>query len=462
MEDRIPLPLLPAVEHKLPNTWETANPDRVSLVFEPEAAAAWCMELDRDNVRDKTDFTASLRTDGCFLTADIGGGTIDITAHQVLEDGRMLFFRLPSGQVHGGAGVNEDFISFLEEVTECRISSYYSNGSYIERIQKRAEIQLLKNKWFEEAKKQFAEADDDDDCNFCQVSLPKNYCQMYQTILNEKSSKNKDLFFFADDANQLRLKEAQMVKLMSKYLGHITSCIQSSIDYLAKNGQYPKIIYLVGGFGGSNYVVNHVKRIFKRIRVIIPQFHELAVVKGACLYYRNKAIRIADATYGTECKIHFDPNNEVHKEGEIVEGNDGEMFCKALFKPFVRVGDQLDPDYVYKTMYSPIREDQNNLLLTLYSTRKDSMDFIEQRGNLCSELQKLAVIFVNLEELRQVPFEERLIQVLVDFSSVEITVCAYYESNGKEVRLKSSTEFLSTLEQLKSIENNDNIVDMMH
>lgn len=439
--------------------WETNNPDRVSLVFEPEAAAAWCMELDKSNVKDKTDFTASLRTNKCFLTADIGGGTIDITAHQVSEDGRMIFFRLPHGQVHGGAGINEDFITFLEEITESKMYNYYCSGGR-EETQRRAEIQYLKNKAFEDAKKQFAEMDDDDDLDFCSVALPKKYCHMHQTTLVEKSFKNGHLFYFTESANQLRIKETQMQILMAKYLDHITACIESSIEHMAKHGHRPKIIYLVGGFGGSNYVVNHVMKTFKGTRVISPEFHELAVVKGACLYYRNKAIRIADATYGTECKILYDPSNEVHKKGEVVKGIDAKQFCKSLFKPFVHVDDALDPNYVYKTAYSPIKEDQNTLLLTLYSTMKENVDFVEQQGKMNPDLQKLAVILVNLEELKSVPFKNRLIHVLIDFSSVEITICAYYENRGREVRLKSSTEFLSTLEKLKSIENNDNIVNM--
>ena len=442
------LPLKTAEEHHPPKLDDMQkNFHRLSLVFEPEAAAAYCMKMSDTDVKDKSNFTGSLATNGCFFTVDVGGGTIDITAHQVNDENVPVVFNLPCGRVFGGSLINESFIAFLEETTGATMTDYYCIGS--NEITRKAEIQDIKSKLFEEAKRYFA--NDDIKENYYSVALPKLYCQRYGQVL-ERMGKKKHSFEFIKETNQLRLSEAKMMELARNCLHQIEECIKSAMDSV---GMRPDIIYLVGGFGGSNLVVEHIRNVFEDIRIVIPQNPDLAIVRGACVYYKNKPIRTADATYGTVCKLRFDEKNKIHKEAEKVLGEGGSQYCTSLFKPFVQIGESIHPDHVYKSVYAPITADQKVLLLTLYSTREEYIDFAEKGEmgkEVCDGVTKLGCLFVDLSAMMDVPFSQRHVKLLVDFSSVEITITAFFSCNDIEIKLNTSTDFLSTIEKIENFQ----------
>ena len=79
----VPAISLQPVPHNLSNSSDIErlelNSHQLSLVFEPEASAVYCMEHE-NNCPGLND---------CYLTVDIRGGTIDITVHQVCEDGTL-------------------------------------------------------------------------------------------------------------------------------------------------------------------------------------------------------------------------------------------------------------------------------------------------------------------------------------------------------------------------------------
>lgn len=433
------LPLRTAEEHRPPRVEHEKQPHRLSLVFEPEAAAAWCMELSAMDVKDRSDLTSSLSTKGCFVTVDVG--TIDISAHQVNADGRIIVFDLPHGKVYGGTVINNAFITFLEELTMEKIENFCQDS-----IQHKAEILELKEKTFEEVKLYFA--DDENETNsFYAVTLPKSYCQRYQAVLRRGRPSMKDggAFEFVEATNQIRLSKAKMKELAYGSLYQIQECIQTALKSVRVK---PDIMYLVGGFGGSSYVAEHIQNVFQEIRVIIPQFHDLAVVRGACLFFKQKPIRTADATYGTVCKLPYNEDNPVHHQAKVVQGKDGTPFCEDLFKPFVHIGEHLDPDYVYETVYSPIREDQETLRLALYSIRERYVDFVCKDGKICEGVKQLGCLFIDLKPLKDVPLNQRHVCLLVDFSSVEITISAYHKSKNAEIKLNTSSDFLSTVDKI--------------
>ena len=440
-----------AEEHEPPKTKEyEENPERLSLVFEPEAAAAWCASLTADKVKDISDFSEPLSTEDCFLTADVGGGTIDITGHQISADNKMLFFNLPHGNVYGGSVVNEAFVTFInEQISMGNIKYYFASH---ENHLRTAEFLSLKEEEFEKAKKQFA---DDTTRDYYSVRLPVSYVQVYEEHLERYSKTISEgaTLQFCKRGHQLRISGRKMQELHSGCLYQLEECINNAISCIQSIGKVPKILYLVGGFGGCQYVAEHIRNVYGKtgMRVIIPQFHDLAVVRGACLYYKNKPIRTADATYGTVCKLPYDERNHVHQEAEKVEGKDGAQFCVSLFKPFVHMVEQLRPEYVYKTIYAPIKEDQQTMLLTLYSIKKQYMDFVKKDGETCPGMRELGHLLVDLTKLEDVPFEQRQVQLLVDFSSVEITINAHFtKANGEVVQLKTSTDFLSIVQQVEN------------
>ena len=158
----LPLPLQPASTHRRANIKSLEpNPDKLSLVFEPEAAAVACMEL----AKPACISTQSIGPPGpndCYLTVDIGGGTIDITAHQVCEDGTLKILDIPHGRVYGGTEVNKKFEKFIgkEVFHDPTFNRYLQSITTNERKERCAELYGFVNHAFENAKKRFGSEKD--------------------------------------------------------------------------------------------------------------------------------------------------------------------------------------------------------------------------------------------------------------------------------------------------------------
>lgn len=134
-------------------------------------------------------------------------------------------------------------------------------------------------------------------------------------------------------------------------------------------------IFLVGGFGSSNYLYNCVQKAFKdRVKQILhPPRAELAVVRGAVEFGLNpKAVtsRVSRRTYGINAGLPFDESQD--PATSRVVRPDGSVRCTSRFLTFVKKGDVIPVDqcirehmYVY---YGTIKETD----VILYSTDGDT------------------------------------------------------------------------------------------
>ena len=402
------------------------NPERLSLVFEPEVAATWCKHLTSDSVQDCGETTGLLTTDGCFLTVDIGGGTIDVTAHQVERDGRMKVYNLPCGKICGGTTVNQAFRTFLgkEVVHDEEFKTYLKHNS---NTNCHAELMTIVNQKFERTKTDFG-------CvmnvEYWPVEIRSaSFVEFYKDqlcLLPEELSNGVDVAFL-QSASQLRLSGKKMKQFMAECLTQIKECIDAAIATIGARSTV-HIIYLVGGFGGCRYIAEDIRLYYDGVRVIIPYKQELAVVRGACLYHREGVLRTADATYGTVAMIPYDECNRIHKQRKKVCGADNIYYCRHLFLPFVKIGEELDPDCVYITSYTPGTEEQTSIRVHLYSTKEADIHFVLDKTTKkpTKGLNHLGSVEVNLSNGMSLPRHRREVEIVFDFSSIEIVVYAIF------------------------------------
>ena len=422
------------------------NPERLSLVFEPEAAATWCKNLKIERVQDIGDITRPLTTDGCFLTVDIGGGTIDVTAHQVERDGRIKVHNLPYGRMCGGNSVNQAFKTFLgkEIVHDEKFCKYLgTNDGYVHN----AELLGLIQDRFEETKVDYAgNMLGNDDEAYSVVELPPTFVETYKHQLEQC-----DCIVGVDYTDsQLQLSEEIMQELFSLCLEQIIRCTDEAIAAIGKGVD---IIYLVGGFGGCRYIADKIHSNYGKIRVIIPVDQELAVVRGACLQHKDGVLRTADATYGIGTNVLFDEMNYIHQNGQQMVDADGQRLCCNLFQPYIQIGDSLDPEYVYVTTFTGSAS-KTTLKVNLYSTFNNNVNYVrDQNGCKPHSLRHLG--WLNIEQDVKLPdgnalhWSNRRLEVVLDFSSIEILVHARFVDNDK--RVKASVDFLSTLNKIGNL-----------
>ncbi|KAJ8396530.1 hypothetical protein AAFF_G00015960 [Aldrovandia affinis] len=94
------------------------NSDKLILALEPEAASVWCKQLPREGFvsEGKGDNTFNQSPGLQYVTVDCGGGTIDITVHEVQQNGSLKELLTASGGGWGGTHVDQEFKAFLKEI----------------------------------------------------------------------------------------------------------------------------------------------------------------------------------------------------------------------------------------------------------------------------------------------------------------------------------------------------------
>uniref|UniRef100_A0A1X7V8W8 Uncharacterized protein n=1 Tax=Amphimedon queenslandica TaxID=400682 RepID=A0A1X7V8W8_AMPQE len=93
---------------------DEVNPDKLSLALEPESAAIYSQEVTGEQIKcDPSKAAISRPTE--YMVIDIGGGTIDITAHTEIF-GCIRVNNTPNGIAWGGTQVNEAFSELLQSL----------------------------------------------------------------------------------------------------------------------------------------------------------------------------------------------------------------------------------------------------------------------------------------------------------------------------------------------------------
>lgn len=106
-------------------------------------------------------------------------------------------------------------------------------------------------------------------------------------------------------------------------------------------------VFLVGGFGQSNYLFRRVEEVFAgRVGMVgVPPRGELAVVRGAVYFGLNpKAVteRVSRRTYGVETRMLF--QHEIDPPEFAVIGVDGKNYCRQRFSVYVHKGQSVKVD----------------------------------------------------------------------------------------------------------------------
>ncbi|WAR18084.1 HS12A-like protein [Mya arenaria] len=90
---------------------KNAGLENVRLVLEPEAGALFAIDKPLNLREDKS--TEKIPIGHKYILADLGGGTIDICVHEILEGRRLCELHRTTGAYAGGSRVNQEFDTFF-------------------------------------------------------------------------------------------------------------------------------------------------------------------------------------------------------------------------------------------------------------------------------------------------------------------------------------------------------------
>lgn len=303
------------------------------LALEPEAASMFCKylpveKLSGSNTKKITCFQLKSK----YLVLDAGGGTVDITLHEVLPGGKLRELHKANGGAWGGTTVDKAFLDFIEDITGPEVMERFREDHKDDYIDLLREFEI---------KKRTVQPDLESKVTFrIPITLHELNRDMNNSEIREavrEKPKVTGKVTFAGDKMRV---DAQVVKSLFEntnniIIQHVKDILQTPV------AQSISSVLMVGGFSESPMLRHAVEAAFPRLRVITPNEAGLAVLKGAVIFGHDRhviASRIAKYTYGLKIYQQFDP--KIHPKERMVFHN-GICEVRGCFDKLVEIGQSL-------------------------------------------------------------------------------------------------------------------------
>ncbi|XP_060600490.1 heat shock 70 kDa protein 12A-like [Ruditapes philippinarum] len=284
--------------------------DKLILALEPEAASICCQKISVD-LKDKT-ILSGLQ----YIVIDLGGGTVDITAHRINDNGTLTELYKASGGPWGGIYVDNNFLNFLDDLFGEQVMSCFKETN-------------LEDYWdmlraFETSKREVKYTD-------CHEQEQTNITIRIPSTLREISKEEngkvlEELISSSSFSSDIKIKKDKIrvgVELVRKWFEGSVNDIIHHIEDLLKAPEVCQVttLILVGGMADSPYVQEKIRFAFSSKRLIIPENPGLAVLKGAVVFGHDpmsisvRVMRAGDTVQVGQELTHF--SSPVNKESSL-------------------------------------------------------------------------------------------------------------------------------------------------
>ncbi|KAL3972570.1 solute carrier family 25 (mitochondrial phosphate transporter), member 23/24/25/41 [Sarotherodon galilaeus] len=426
------------------------NPEQLIIALEPEAASIYCRKLrlhqmvdlgtqttqngfsPSDNVgsgmsqakehvrRNRQSRTflvenvigelwSELEEGDRYVVVDCGGGTVDLTVHQIrLPEGHLKELYKASGGPYGSIGIDYEFEKLL-----CKIFGQdFIDQFKIKRPAAWVDLMIA----FESRKRAAAP----DRTNPLNINLPFSFIDYYKkfrghSVEHALRKSNVDFVKWSSQG-MLRMSPDAMNSLFKPTIDHI-------IQHLTELFEKPevsdiKFLFLVGGFAESPLLQQAVQNMLQgRSRIIIPHDVGLTILKGAVLFGLDPSV----------IKGKHPPEKLLVK--------DGTRWCTDVFDTFIAADQSVALGEMVKRSYTPAKPSQQIIVIHVYCSEKENVGFISEPG-----VRKCGTLRLDVSGTESTA-ARREIQTLMQFGDTEIRAMAVDVSTGRTV--KASIDFLS-------------------
>ncbi|KAL4230096.1 Heat shock 70 kDa protein 12A [Mactra antiquata] len=404
--------------------------EHLDIALEPEAASLYCMHLPVDKMHLEGNVTDTMRAAPFqkgtkYMVLDVGGGTVDITVHEVVDEGKLKELDHANGGEWGGTKVDASFEKFLSDITGPTIFKKFKSDFLDDYIDMCREFEARKrtvnsNKTGKET-----------------IKIPVNLIGVYEEDSQKKFIDRLKEMKFNEKVVFLKDKLRIDVEIVKSWFND--SCCKS-VDHMKrlfrkKKNSGVNTILLVGGFSESQMLQDTFKSNFSDKRIIIPEEAGLVVLKGAVLFGHNPLTvvsRIAKCSYGIRVFRDFD--SEHHPESKRVQVGKKKFKCKDIFAKHVTKGQELViGESQSKERYAPLEADQVSLVFDVYTSSEEEPSFVTDED--CTYVGQLEV-----EIPENLDVKDRGVVVSMIFGGTEIRVEGKVEKTEKVT--KASFDFL--------------------
>ncbi|XP_043084952.1 heat shock 70 kDa protein 12A-like [Puntigrus tetrazona] len=385
-----------------------STPERLIIALESEAASVFCKQLPSDGfIAEGEDCEEKLeqKPGSQYMVVDCGGGIIDITVHEVLDDGKLKELHAATGNDMGGQSVDKNIMSFLKDVFSEEIFEKFENEHPSEARNLKYGIALIKS------------CDD-----VVRIPCPSSL----QTLAKDKQSMES---YFEDvqgaewDDGGIFIEPEKLKSFFDTSL----SAIESTINQILKNTEL-KIEYmlLVGGYAQCSFLRKFMKKRFGSVyKVLCPVEPQEVILKGAILYGKTPSVvksRISALTYGfCICEL-FDETK--HRGKSIYRNTEGKVFCDVCFDQLVSRGESIECDEVRTFIRSPADPLQTEVKFTFYSSGRQKVKFVDEWGVEETGSLSVNIPIADKDAKRQVRLE-------IKFGSTEMQATATDLGSGE-------------------------------
>ncbi|KAK2691598.1 hypothetical protein QWA68_007810 [Fusarium oxysporum] len=296
---------------------EMAGLSPVHLIKEPEAAALWtAKKMDR-----------RLNKNDTFIICDAGGGTVDLISYQVEAALPRLEVKeiVPgTGGMAGSLGLNKRFSSEVENL-----------------VGEDQWFQLKKSRAFHLASKQF----DREIKRSFRGGIEEEY------FINFPTAKLEDDLDNGLEASTWRLTGIELKRIFDPLVTDIIRLINDQVQRIRLKQMEDGIkgIFLVGGFGSNQYLIERVRKEQPNIDILQPPDAWAAIAKGAALS-RLPGEAIVTSTsatrhYGVRSWNVHDPVLDAGQPTELWRDGTTRSKCMTWY---INIGDNLVRDQTIK------------------------------------------------------------------------------------------------------------------
>ncbi|RGB33504.1 hypothetical protein C1646_704289, partial [Rhizophagus diaphanus] len=374
------------------------NTNNLKFTTEPEAAAICCLN---PTTREEHHLTPG----DSFMIVDCGGGTVDLTTRELLEDERLSEITERSGDYCGSSFIDQAFLEFVEEKVGKTAIESVKNNHY-------SQLQYFVQVFCKQVKIPFTGVDDSNPGE--DLDLEELLPAIQQYVEGEEKNRMEE------EEWVIKLSFEDIKGMFDPVIDKIINLIKDQLD---KNEKGCSTMFLVGGFSESKYLQTRIKEEFGEIvpNISVPPQPIKSVVKGGVLYgLQEKTVkdRILKRTYGTEIVRRWkqpDPLSERLPNGLTV-----------AFERLAQRGARLPRDNKFTKKFKPLSLLQQKINFDLYATEGSDAKFCEDPG--VSKLHNWEIDLPENENL-----EDTTILFTLSFG-VGIEATAENQKTGKKYR----------------------------
>ncbi|WAR17354.1 HS12A-like protein [Mya arenaria] len=297
-----------------------------------------------------------------YILADLGGGTVDICVHEILESRILRELYRATGGYAGGSRVNHEFERFFIRLfggpafDELRTKLTHTYQEFIKSVE-------TKKLTFSQCTEKLT------------ILLDYDYVTLVETENRESiqkmisESRYKDLVQYKKASRRLILNYLVVKEFFDSSVDVIIETLKEILS--ACHQDNITSLLLVGGYSESPYVRERIQQEFPVLTTVVVENGRLAVMKGAVmmgLKPRNIIQRRARFTYGLCSNPRF-------KEGEHPEqfkfNLDGDTRCVGVFEKLIERGQILQHQQEFsRKFYDTFRQSKlKHIKLDVYLWR---------------------------------------------------------------------------------------------